>query len=73
MLLKLNSLVLFPCLFLFVLGALPVLGLLNNLQLLYINVLISLVFMLLMSTFCLHLVFILFVVHWGLRDIFAQL
>ena len=33
MLLKLNSLVLFAYLFFFFLGALPVLGLLNNLQL----------------------------------------
>ena len=54
-------------------GALPVLGLLNNLQLIYIYMLISLVFMLLVSTFYLHLLFMLFVVNWGLREIFAQL
>ena len=53
------------------------LGLLNNLQLLYIYIyiymLISFVFMLLASIFCLRLLFMLFVVPWGLRELFTPI
>ena len=45
--------------FFFFLGALPILGLLNNLRLLYLYMLISLMFMLLANTFCLHFLFML--------------